>query len=250
VNSIDLNHKRAIITGAAGGIGIGVAERLTASGAVVSLWDIDLARIRSVRYDRRILRDAHVAAVDVADLNAVEAATQDVVQSLGGIDILVNCAGIVGPNLSLETYPPDAWDNVLKVSLYGTFNCCRAVVPVMRQGEYGRIVNFASMAGKDGNPNASAYSAAKAGVIALTKSLGKELATTGICVNAVAPAVIRTDMADAVSPEQLKYMLAKIPMSRMGTVEEVAAMVAWLTSSECSFSTGAVFDLSGGRATY
>lgn len=250
MNTIDLQGKRAIVTGAAGGIGRGVAERLAASGAAVSLWDLDAGRVTAAVSERPLLEPAHIVAVDVTDLGAVERATATTRNALGGIDILVNCAGIVGPNVPLVDYPPDAWDQVIRVSLYGTFNCCRAVVPAMKAGGYGRIVNFASMAGKDGNPNASAYSAAKAGVIALTKSLGKELATEGVAVNALAPAVIRTEMADAVSSEQLSYMLAKIPMGRMGAVEEVAALVAWLCSAECSFSTGAVFDISGGRATY
>nr|WP_208103519.1 SDR family NAD(P)-dependent oxidoreductase [Rubellimicrobium sp. CFH 75288] len=235
----------AAVTGGAAGIGLGVARRLAASGARVTLWDRNPEALA-----RAGIEGAQTDRVDVADWDAVRAATDRLRAREGRIDVLVNCAGIAGLNVPLDAYPLDEWDRVLRVNLYGTFHCCRAVVPVMRAQGSGRIVNFASMAGKDGNPNASAYSAAKAGVIALTKSLGKELARTGITVNVVAPAVIRTEMAEAVSPEQLAYMLEKIPMGRMGEVEEAAALVAWLASPEASFSTGAVFDLSGGRATY
>lgn len=250
MNIIDLKGRRAVLTGAAGDIGRGVAERLVASGASISLWDIDKAQVEAMRAASPGLSSAHVVAVDVTDLAAVEKATEAAMKAMGGIDILLNGAGIAGPNLSLDEYPPAEWDRVVKISLYGTYNCCRAIVPIMKKAGYGRIVNFASMAGKEGNPNASAYSAAKAGIIGLTKSLGKELATLGICVNAVAPAVIATKMALGATPEHLKYMLAKMPMNRMGTVEEVAATIAWMCSEECSFSTGFVFDLSGGRATY
>jgi 2-dehydro-3-deoxy-L-rhamnonate dehydrogenase (NAD+) len=245
-NTYSLAGNVAVVTGAGAGIGLGVARVLAQNGVRLAVWDRNPEALAKAWGGT----DALQAVVDVADARAVESATATAASALGRIDILVNCAGIAGANVALTDYPLDEWDRVLKVNLYGTFHCCRSVVPVMRWNDYGRIVNFASMAGKDGNPNAAAYSAAKAGIIALTKSLGKELAKTGIRVNAVAPAVIRTEMADAVSPAQLAYMLEKIPMGRMGEIDEVAAMIAWLVSPDCSFSTGAVFDLSGGRATY
>lgn len=250
MNCIDLNGRTAVVTGAAGGIGMGIAQRLAASGARVAIWDINEASLLEQVSTLPELSSAFIAACDVTDGSSVRAALECTQNALGNIDILVNCAGIVGPNLPLVDYPAEQFDSVIRVSVHGTFNCCQAVVPSMVESGWGRIVNFSSMAGKEGNPNASAYSAAKAGVIALTKSLGKELATSGVCVNAVAPAVIKTAMADAVTPEQLKYMLERIPMGRMGTVAEAASLVAWLCSDECSFSTSAVFDLSGGRATY
>jgi 2-dehydro-3-deoxy-L-rhamnonate dehydrogenase (NAD+) len=246
MNQYDFAGRRAVVTGAASGIGRAISARLTSSGARVALWDCDADRVRSVASK---LGSVPVE-VDVADFGSVGRAAKQTLERFDGIDVLVNCAGIAGATSPVETYPIDEFDRVLKVSLYGTFYCCQSLVPAMKVAGYGRIVNFASMAGKEGNPNASAYSAAKAGVIALTKSLGKELAKSGVIVNAVAPAVIKTEMADSVSPEHLRYMLEKIPMGRMGTVEEAAQLVLWLLSEDCSFSTGAVYDLSGGRATY
>jgi 3-oxoacyl-[acyl-carrier protein] reductase len=188
--------------------------------------------------------------VDVTDPVAVSAAVQATLARLGGIDILVNNAGIAGPNHPLWEYPLEAWRQVIEVNLLGTFYCCRAVVPVMLQGGYGRIINIASIAGKEGNPQASAYSASKAGVIGLTKSLGKELACHGILVNCLTPAAVETDLFQQMTPAHIEYMLSRIPMGRFGQTTEIAALVAWLASEECSFSTGGVFDISGGRATY
>jgi NAD(P)-dependent dehydrogenase (short-subunit alcohol dehydrogenase family) len=224
MNRIDLEGRRAVVTGGAQGIGRAVAERLLASGAAVS--------------------------VDVANASAVDAATAATVEALGGVDILVANAGITGPNVKLWEYPVEAWEQVMGVNLNGIFLCCRAVAPLMIGQNYGRIVNVASIAGKEGNPNASAYSASKAGVIALTKSLGKELAGYDIAVNCVTPAAAKTRLFEQMTQEHIDYMLAKIPRGRFLLVDEVAAMVAWLVSEENSFTTGAVFDLSGGRATY
>ena len=250
MNRIDLRGRRAVVTGAARGMGFAVAERFLASGASVSIWDVGKDHLDAAR--KRLATRGTVASrvVDVSDYAQVERSAESTAVELGGIDLLVNCAGIAGVNAALTDYPLDVWRQVQCVNLDGTFHVCRAVVPYMLQGGYGRIVNVSSMAGKDGNPNASAYSVSKAGVIALTKSLGKELAQTGIRVNAIAPAVIETEMLADVTEEQIGYMLSKIPMGRAGTVEEVAAMVAWMCSEECSFTTAAVFDLSGGRATY
>ena len=250
MNQIDLRGRRAVVTGAARGMGLAVAERFLASGASVSIWDVGKGNLDAAR--RRLATRGTVAprVVDVADYAQVERGAESTAAELGGIDLLVNCAGIAGVNAEFTDYPLDVWRQVQRVNLDGTFHVCRAVVPYMLQGGYGRIVNVSSMAGKEGNPNASAYSVSKAGVIALTKSLGKELAKTGIRVNAIAPAVIETEMLADVTEEQIGYMLSKIPMGRAGTVEEVAAMVAWMCSEECSFTTAAVFDLSGGRATY
>ena len=250
MNRIDLRGRRAVVTGAARGMGFAVAERFLASGASVSIWDVGKDDLDAAR--QRLATRGTVASrvVDVADYARAERGAESTAAELGGIDLLVNCAGIAGVNAVLTDYPLDVWRQVQRVNLDGTFHVCRAVAPYMLQGGYGRIVNVSSMAGKEGNPNASAYSVSKAGVIALTKSLGKELAQTGIRVNAIVPAVIETEMLADVTEEQIGYMLSKIPMGRAGTVEEVAAMVAWMCSEECSFTTGAVFDLSGGRATY
>ncbi len=245
-NKIDLERRCAIVTGGAKGIGLAIAERLVACGARVSIWDADEAAARAAA-DRLQL---HYAGVDVADEASVGAGISASIGALSRVDILVTCAGISGMNAPVEAYPADEWRRVLDIDLTGTFLCSKAVLPSMRQRDYGRIVHIASVAGKEGNPNASAYSAAKAGVIALTKSLGKELAGTGIRVNCVTPAAIRTAIFDQMTDEHIAYMLSKIPMGRFGLVEEVASLVAWLASEECSFSTGAVFDLSGGRATY
>jgi 3-oxoacyl-[acyl-carrier protein] reductase len=240
MNRIDLDGRRAIVTGGARGLGLAIARRLAASGASVVVWD----------------RDPDPAAgfpgfaVDVADAASIEAALQGTLAQLGAPDILVNNAGISGPNAPVWEYPVEEWRRVIDIDLTGVFLCSRAVIPLMRAREYGRIVNIASVAGKEGNPNAPAYSAAKAGVIGLTKSMGKELASSGVRVNCVTPAAVRTAIFDQMTPTQVDYMLSKIPMGRFGLAEEVAALVAWLSSEECSFSTGAVFDLSGGRATY
>jgi 3-oxoacyl-[acyl-carrier protein] reductase len=250
MNRIDLAGKRAVITGGAQGIGRAIAERLLASGAAVSLWDRDRALAEATRGELAGQGKVDAQALDVTDLAAVERAAQATAAALGGIDILVNNAGIAGPNHPLWEYPADAWRQVIEIDLNAVFYCCRAVVPLMIDQGYGRIVNVASIAGKEGNPSASAYAAAKAGVIALTKALGKELATQDIAVNCITPAAARTRIFDQITQEFIDYMLTKIPRGRFVEVEEIAAMVAWLVSAENSFTTGAVFDLSGGRATY
>lgn len=250
MNKLDLNGKRAVITGGARGMGFAFAKRFLESGASVVLWDISQETLAGAEAKLSDIGQVSSQVVDVSDYASVEVAAQASAEEMGGIDILVNAAGIAGVNTPLTDYPIDTWNAVINVNLNGIFHTCRAVVPYMQERDYGRIVNIASMAGKDGNPNASAYSVSKAGVIGMTKSLGKELATTGIRVNVVCPAVIKTEMLEDVTEEQIGYMLAKIPMGRMGTVDEIAAMVGWLCSEDCSYSTGAVFDLSGGRATY
>ena len=250
MNRIDLDGRRAVVTGGAQGIGRAIAERLLASGAAVALWDRDRALVETAAAELASQGRVQAQPVDVSDLGAVEGATEATIAALGGIDILVNNAGIAGPNHPLWEYPPDAWRQVIEVDLNAVFYCCRAVVPGMIAKGYGRIVNVASIAGKEGNPSASAYAAAKAGVIALTKALGKELATHDIAVNCITPAAARTRIFDQITQEFVDYMLAKIPRGRFVEVEEIAAMVAWLVSAENSFTTGAVFDLSGGRATY
>jgi len=250
MNEIDLKGRRAVITGGGRGMGLGIARHFLNCGASVSLWDINAETLAVAQEGLAAAERVDTQAVDISDFNAVESAARFVEERFGGIDILVNCAGIAGPNLPLEDYGLEDWNTVQRINVNGTFHTCRAIVPIMRKAKHGRIVNVSSMAGKDGNPNASAYSASKAAVIAITKSLGKELAKADICVNVITPAVIETEMANAVTPQQLEYMLAKIPMGRMGKIEEVSALVSWLSSKECSYSTGAVFDISGGRATY
>jgi 3-oxoacyl-[acyl-carrier protein] reductase len=250
MNRIDLDGRRAVVTGGAQGIGRAVAERLLASGAAVALWDRDQALVDATRAELASQGTVQALAVDVTDLAAVESATAATRRTLGGIDILINNAGIAGPNHPLWEYPPEAWRQVVEIDLNGVFYCCRAVVPLMLAQNYGRIVNVASIAGKEGNPSASAYAAAKAGVIALTKALGKELATYDIAVNCITPAAARTRIFDQITQEFVDYMLTRIPRGRFVEVEEIAAMVAWLASAENSFTTAAVFDLSGGRATY
>jgi 3-oxoacyl-[acyl-carrier protein] reductase len=251
MNTIDLNHKTAIITGGARGIGYAIAERLLDSGASCSLWDMDATALAEASASLAAKGRVHTAVVDISSEESVQAATASTLATLGGIDILVNNAGIAGMTAKLWELPVADWRRVVDINLSGPFICCRAVVPEMlKAGRGGRIVNIASIAGKEGNPNASHYSAAKAGVIALTKSLGKELALSGIYVNCITPAVIETDILKQVAQSHIDYMLSKIPMNRFGLKHEAAAMVAWLCSEDCSFTTGAVFDLSGGRATY
>jgi 2-dehydro-3-deoxy-L-rhamnonate dehydrogenase (NAD+) len=247
MNEINLKGRVAIVTGGARGIGLAIAARLTRSGAKVAIWDRDDAVASAAA---RTVQGAISTAVDVTDAAALAAALAEAEERLGPADILVTSAGITGPNLPVAEYPIEAWRQVIEVDLTGVFLCCRAVLPGMRKRDYGRIVNIASIAGKEGNPNAAAYSAAKAGVIGLTKSLGKELAQTAIRVNCITPAAVKTAIFDQMTQEHIQYMLSKIPIGRFGTVEEMAALVAWLVSEECSFSTGAVFDISGGRATY
>ena len=240
--------RRAIVTGAAQGIGRAIAERLHDGGAQVCLWDMDAALASAVAAEMG--EGATARAVDVTDDQAVADAAALTAEQIGGVEILVNNAGISGPNVPTWEYPVDDWRQVLDIDLNGVFYCCRAIVPIMLKGDYGRIVNIASVAGKEGNPNAPAYSAAKAGVIGLTKSLGKELAESNIRVNCVTPAVAKTRIFDQMTEEHIGYMLSKIPMGRFVDVTEIAALVCWLSSEECSFSTGAVFDITGGRATY
>jgi 3-oxoacyl-[acyl-carrier protein] reductase len=249
-NTYDFNGQRAAVTGAAEGIGRAIAERLLANGAAVALWDLNPDRLGETRDALAARGSVHGVTVDVTDAASVEAAVADTEAALGGIDVLVNNAGIAGPNAVTWEYPLEDWRQVMAVDLDGVFHCCRAVLPGMIERNYGRVVNIASIAGKEGNPNASAYSAAKAGVIALTKSLGKELAGYDIAVNCVTPAAARTRIFDQITQQHIDYMLSKIPRGRFVTVEEIAGLVAWLASRECSFSTGAVFDISGGRATY
>jgi 2-dehydro-3-deoxy-L-rhamnonate dehydrogenase (NAD+) len=250
MNRIDLDGRRAVITGGAQGIGLAVAERLLASGAAVSLWDRDQGLLDEAQAALAGKGQVHAAALDVTDYAAVERARDATTAAVGGIDILIPNAGIAGPSAKTWEYPLDAWREVIEIDLNAVFYCCRAIVPQMIRQNYGRICITASIAGKEGNPNAAPYSAAKAGVIALTKSLGKELAGHDIAVNCITPAAARTRIFDQISQEHIDYMLARIPRGRFLLVEEVAAMVAWIVSAENSFTTGATFDLSGGRATY
>jgi len=250
MNQLDLNGRVAIITGGAQGIGYATAERMLRSGAKLVLWDRDAARLAQARSTLSALGPTDVATLELTSEAAVNEATQAVMAQHGRIDILVNNAGITGGNAPTWELDPNVWRDVIEVNLIAPYLICRAVVPQMLKGGYGRIVNIASVAGKEGNPTASHYSASKAGLIALTKSLGKELATKGILVNAVAPAAARTAIFDQMLPQHIEYMLGKIPMGRFVEPPEIAAMVCWLASEDCSFSTGAVFDLSGGRATY
>jgi len=248
MNELDFKGRTAIVTGGAQGIGHAIVKRLAASGASVRVWD----------RDARLLQQSVTAlggrvsgeAVDVTDPTAVERAADSAAQSLGRIDVLVNNAGIAGANAPTVDYPIDEWERVMRTNLTSQFLCCRYVVPHMVAKQYGRVVNVASVAGKEGNPNAVAYSASKAGVISLTKSLGKELAQSGVLVNCVTPAAARTAIFDQMTETHINYMLAKIPMGRFVAVDEVASLVCWLASEECAFSTGGVFDISGGRATY
>ncbi len=250
MNQIDLKGRVAVITGGAQGIGYACAERMLRSGASVVLWDIDAARLETARTTLSALGPTQTAVVELTDAAAISAATSQVIASQARIDILLNNAGITGGNGVTWELDPVVWRRVIDVNLVGPFLTSRAIVPHMIAQKYGRIVNIASVAGKEGNPNASHYSASKAGVIALTKSLAKELATKGVLVNAVTPAAAKTAIFDSMTPAHIDFMLSKIPMARFLEVGEAAAMVAWLASEDCSFSTGAVFDLSGGRATY
>jgi 2-dehydro-3-deoxy-L-rhamnonate dehydrogenase (NAD+) len=250
MNQIDLHHRHAVVTGGAQGIGNSIASRLLSSGASVSLWDRD-GELLSVALKQLGERgEVSAETVDVSDTSSVAVAPAATVEKHGKIDILVANAGIAGPNHATWEYPIDIWKQVIDINLVGVFLCCHAIVPHMLRQGYGRIVNVASIAGKEGNPNASAYSASKAGVIALTKSLGKETANRNIAVNCITPAAARTRLFDQMTKEHVDFMLSRIPRGRFLEVNEVSAMVAWLVSEENSFTTGAVFDLSGGRATY
>ncbi|MBZ9919762.1 MULTISPECIES: SDR family NAD(P)-dependent oxidoreductase [unclassified Mesorhizobium] len=239
--------RSAVITGGASGIGLAVAQRLIQEGGRVSVWDRDPAQIEAARASIPAL---HGQTVDVADPAAVDRAARSTIEAHGGVDILITSAAITGPNMTAWDYPVEDWRLVIDININGVFYCNKALVPHMLERNYGRIVNIASIAGKEGNPNASAYSTSKAAVIGLTKSLGKELAKTGITVNCVTPAAVRTAIFKQMSQEHIDFMLSKIPMARFGEVDEVAALICWIASEECSFTTAAVFDVSGGRATY
>ena len=246
MNKIDLKEKVAIVTGGVQGFGLAVVERFLNSGANVVIWEND----KKLLDDFKTINDTHKIQTDVSKAESVEAAVSETVKKFGTIDILVNNAGIAGPNHKTWEYPNNDWQKVIDIDLTGVFYCCKYVVPHMIKNNYGRIVNVASIAGKEGNPNAMPYSAAKAGVIAITKSLGKELADKNIAVNCITPAAAKTRIFDQISQEHIDYMLSKIPRNRFLKVEELASMVAWLVSEENSYTTSSVFDLSGGRATY
>ena len=250
MNQIDLKNRKAVITGGAQGIGLAIAERLLDSGASVSLWDRDESLLKETSDSLSSIGKVEPVVMDVTDLKSVRNAAEKTEELLGAIEILVCNAGIAGPTANIWEYPPEEWQQVIDIDLTGVFNCLHVVSPMMIDQNYGRIVNVASVAGKDGNPNAAPYSAAKAGVIALTKSLGKELAGYEIAVNCITPAAAKTRIFDQISEDHIQYMLSKIPRNRFLKVEEAASMVAWLCSEENSFTTGGVFDLSGGRSTY
>jgi 3-oxoacyl-[acyl-carrier protein] reductase len=252
MNQLDLTGRHAVVTGGAAGLGLAIANRILASQGQVTLWDKDAARLIKARESLLVefpASQVDIMSVDVASYESVAQASVKTL-ALKVVDILVNCAGITGPNTTMWDYPIQAWRDVMDVNVNGLFYCCKELSSHMKDRGFGRIVNVASVAGKDGNPNASAYSASKAAVIGLTKSLGKELAETGVLVNCVTPAAVKTALFDQMSAEHIQFMLSKIPMGRFGLPEEVAALVCWLCTEDCSFSTGAVFDLSGGRATY
>ncbi|HEY2561717.1 MAG TPA: SDR family NAD(P)-dependent oxidoreductase [Caldimonas sp.] len=250
MNRIDLAGRVAVVTGGAQGIGYAIAERMLASGAAVSLWDLDAGRLDEAKASLGNAGTVLVEQVELTSESAVAAAAKRTIAAAGKIDIAVNNAGITGGNGTTWELAPDVWRRVVEVNLVAPYLVCRAIVPHMIENKYGRIVNVASVAGKEGNPNASHYSASKAGLIALTKSLGKELAAKGVLVNAIAPAAAKTAMFATMTQQHIDFMLSKIPMARFIDVGEVAAMVAWIASEDCSFTTGSVFDLSGGRATY
>ena len=245
MNNINLKNKVAVVIGGAQGFGLAIAKRFLVSGAQVVIWDIDEKILLSVE-EKNITK----IIVDVTNFQKIEEATKETLSLFGRIDILVNNAGIAGPSYTTWEYPIEEWQKIIDIDLSGVFYCCKSIVPVMKKNNYGRIINIASIAGKEGNPNAMPYSAAKAGVIALTKSLGKELANNNIAVNCITPAAAKTRIFDQISQEHIDYMLSKIPRNRFVKVDELASMVAWMASEENSFTTGAVFDLSGGRATY
>ena len=249
-NQINLQGRKAVVTGGASGLGYAITKRLLQSGANVMIWDLGLDALRDAAAALAPEGPVRTDIVDVADRAAVGAAMERAVTALGCVDIVVNSAGIAGPAIPAVDYTVDDWRSVIEVNLTGTFNVCQAALPHMAGRDYGRIINIASVAGKEGNPNACAYSASKAGVIGLTKSLAKEVAKSGIRINCITPAAVRTPIFDQISQAHIDFMLSKIPMGRLGQPEEIGAMVAWLASEECSFSTGAVFDLSGGRSTY
>jgi NAD(P)-dependent dehydrogenase (short-subunit alcohol dehydrogenase family) len=246
----DFTDRFAVVTGGAQGFGRAVAERLLAGGGAVAIWDNDATLADQTAAELAAAGEVIAIAADVADYAAVERAHDATVAAFGHIDILVNNAGIAGLNAKVWEYPLEEWNRVLAINLTGQFNCLRALIPDMIAQNYGRVANVASIAGKEGNPNASAYSVSKAGVIALTKSIAKEVADNNIAVNAITPAAAHTRIFDQISDEHIRYMLSKIPRGRFVTVDEVAAMIAFMVSDECSFTTGAVFDISGGRATY
>ncbi|HYF86704.1 SDR family NAD(P)-dependent oxidoreductase [Azospirillum sp.] len=250
MNRLDLDGRVAIVTGGARGIGYAAADRMLRSGAAVSLWDVDAAALDDAAGRLAELGSVATAVVELTDADSVAAGTATTLERFGKIDILVNNAGITGGNAPTWELSPEVWRRVIDVNLVGPFLTCRAVVPHMIGRGYGRIVNVASIAGKEGNPTASHYSASKAGLIALTKSLGKELATKGVLVNCLTPAAAKTDIFAQMKQEHIDYMLSKIPMNRFVEVGEVAAMIAWLATEDCSFTTGGVFDISGGRAVY
>ena len=251
MNQIDLKNKNAVITGAAQGFGFAISKRFASSGANLFLIDKDETELNIAKETNEIKNSVSQTYVgDITNFEEIESTINSIIQNYSNIDIFVNNAGIAGPSFKTWEYPQKDWKSVVDIDLNGTFNCCKAVVPFMIKQNYGRIVNIASIAGKEGNPNASAYSAAKAGVIALTKSLGKELAEYNIAVNCVTPAAAKTRIFDQISQEHIDYMLSKIPRKRFVLVDELASMVSWLSSEENSFTTGAVFDISGGRATY
>jgi len=246
MNKIDLSNRVSIVTGGAQGFGLAIVKRFLQSGAEVIIWDKDKKLLEELKLDQNV----HKIVTDVTDYQSVEKSTNESISKCGKIDILVNNAGIAGPSFKTWEYPLQDWQEIIDIDLNGVFYCCKSIVPSMIKNNYGRIVNIASIAGKEGNPNAMPYSAAKAGVIALTKSLGKELADKNIAVNCVTPAAAKTRIFDQISEEHINYMLSKIPRNRFVKVDELASLVSWMVSEENSFTTGAVFDLSGGRATY